>query len=105
MNKDSINNGKVNPENQKPQNGISRRDFLKAGTAGLGSAGLLWSMPGSMFFLKGIPGIENPLTHYPNRIGKRSTATNTNLTILSLLSVLPIVPTNAECGASNAMAL
>ncbi len=50
MNKDSINNGKVNPENQKPQNGISRRDFLKAGTAGLGSAGLLWSMPGSMFF-------------------------------------------------------
>ena len=51
----------------KQQNGISRRDFLKAGTAGLGSAGLLWSMPGSMFFLKGIPGIDNPLTHYPNR--------------------------------------
>ncbi|MBT6981867.1 MAG: molybdopterin-dependent oxidoreductase, partial [Candidatus Marinimicrobia bacterium] len=67
MNKDQNKNGKISPEQKNSKTGISRRDFLKAGTAGLGAAGLLWSMPGSMYFLKGIPDIENPLTHYPNR--------------------------------------
>ena len=55
MNKDNNKNGNANPENQNPKSGISRREFIKVGASGLGSAGLLWSMPGSMYFLKGIP--------------------------------------------------
>ncbi len=57
MNKDQNKNGKISPKQQNSKTGISRRDFLKTGTAGLGAAGLLWSMPGSMYFLKGIPGM------------------------------------------------
>ena len=67
MNKDQNKNGKISPEQQNSKSGISRRDFIQSGATGLGAAGLLWSMPTSMFFLKEIPDIDNPLTHYPNR--------------------------------------
>ena len=67
MKEDHLKNNNVSSGNQRPGKGISRRDFLKVGTMGLGGAGLLWSMPGSTYFLKGIPNIDNPLTHYPNR--------------------------------------
>ncbi|HJM94495.1 MAG TPA: molybdopterin-dependent oxidoreductase, partial [Candidatus Marinimicrobia bacterium] len=48
-------------------NTVSRREFLKVGATGFCGAGLLWSMPGSMYFLKGSSGIDNPLSYYPNR--------------------------------------
>ncbi|SVC13191.1 uncharacterized protein METZ01_LOCUS266045, partial [marine metagenome] len=64
--KDHLDYKKPSPVSEK-EHGINRREFLKIGTASIGTAGILWSMPGSMFFLKGSPGIDNPLSHYPNR--------------------------------------
>ncbi|HJM84031.1 MAG TPA: hypothetical protein QGI69_02020, partial [Candidatus Marinimicrobia bacterium] len=64
---DKQKNMKQNKTNNSSNTLYNRKDFLKVGAMGLGSAGLLWSMPGSMFFLKGIPDIDNPLSHYPNR--------------------------------------
>ncbi|SVB12395.1 uncharacterized protein METZ01_LOCUS165249, partial [marine metagenome] len=56
-----------NISGKKQKSRISRRGFLKVGTTGLGSACVFWSMPASMYYLKGINGIDNPLSHYPNR--------------------------------------
>ena len=67
MKKDHLKHQNINSEYQQQGKEISRRNFLKVGTMGLGGAGLLWSTPGSTYFLKGIPNIDNPLFHYPNR--------------------------------------
>ena len=54
MKKDHLKHQNINSEYQQQGKEISRRNFLKVGTMGLGGAGLLWSTPGSTYFLKGI---------------------------------------------------
>ena len=63
QNTDSTRNGQVVKKSKR----YSRREFLKIGAAGVGGATLLWSTPASLFYLKGIPEIGNPLAFYPNR--------------------------------------
>ena len=72
MKKDQQKTNSTLQKNKHTEHSYSRREFLKVGTLGLGGFSLLWSMPGSSFFLNKIPEIDNPLTHYPNRGWEKS---------------------------------
>lgn len=62
---------KENSQQNKKSQLYSRREFLKISAIGVGGASLLWSSPTSLFYLQGIPEIDNPLDFYPNRSWER----------------------------------
>ncbi len=55
------------PPVQSQQHGISRKEFLKLGAAGLGGASFLLVNPLSLHYLSNSADIDNPLGFYPNR--------------------------------------
>ena len=103
MKKDQQKTNSTLQKNKHTEHSYSRREFLKVGTLGLGGFSLLWSMPGSSFFLNKIPEIDNPLTHTQTEGGRKAIAINISLMIVSLLYVPRTVPMNVECGVLNAM--
>ncbi len=53
--------------NRHGPNAISREQFLRTGFTGLGGLAVLSASPGSLFYFRSSPTIENPLGYYPNR--------------------------------------